>query len=681
MKRVLGTLIVLAILLPATITRSGATFVAASANPGAQFTAAPSFNTVVVSLTDPGSPLRGSVPVSATATSGRGILNVVFASAPAGTGAWTTACTKTVAPYTCTFDTTAVADGLLDVRAVATDNAGYTQTSTVVNRRVDNAAPTATTTDPGSPLTGTVSVTSAASDAGSGLAAHTLQYRATAGAWTDICTAATSSLTCSWNTTSLADGLYDLRTVATDVAGNSTISAPVYNRRVDNTAPTVTITDPGTPVRGTITLQSTSADGAGSGVASVRYEYKLGAGAWTTACTGASTPFSCSFDTTSIADGVYDFHAVATDGVAKATTSTAVTSRRIDNSAPTAATLGPLPTPLQNTVAMTGTATDAGSGIANLKFQYAPTGTGTWTDICTAASSPYTCSWVTTGVADAVYDVRTLATDNAGNTLASAIQTRTLDNNGPTTTLTSPAAGAYLRGTVNVNATATDISGVTSVAIQYRLVGAPSYTTLCTDVAAPYTCPLVTTGLVSGSSYEIRLIGTDTLGKTTTTTPITVTVDNVAPTGTDVQGANGGTVGTLDAGDVLTLTFSEPMLPASIMTGWDGTLTPVTVRVNDVGNADTLEVYNAANTTKTSLTGGTVVLGNFVATNVTFNGTMQRVGNTVTVTLGALTSGTRRTGAKKTAMTWTPSTAATDLAGNPCSGTAVTESGAKDTDF
>ena len=124
MKRVLGTLIVLAILLPATITRSGATFVAARANPGSTFTAAADFNTVAVSLTNPGSPLRGSVAVSATAASDRGITSVVFASAPAGTSTWTTACTKTVAPYTCTFDTTSVADGLRDVRVVATDSAG-----------------------------------------------------------------------------------------------------------------------------------------------------------------------------------------------------------------------------------------------------------------------------------------------------------------------------------------------------------------------------------------------------------------------------------------------------------------------------------------------------------------------------------------------------------------------------
>ena len=436
-------------------------------------------------------------------------------------------------------------------------------------------------------------------------------------------------------------------------------------------------------MRGTITLQSTSADGAGSGVASVGYEYKLGAGPWTPACTGSGTPFSCSFDTTPVADGVYDLRGVAVDGVLLSTTSTAVTSRRVDNTAPTAVTLGALPTPLQNSVAMTGTATDAGSGITNVRFQYAPTGTSTWTDICTDASTPYTCSWVTTAETDAVYDVRALAIDSAGNTTASATQTRTLDNNGPTTTLTSPAAAAYLRGTINIDATATDVSGVTSVAMQYRLVGAPLWTTLCTDTTSAYSCALNTTTLVTGSSYEIRLIGTDTLAKTTTTTPITVTVDNVAPTATTVDGLNGGTLGKLDAGDVLTLTYSEPMLPVSLLAGWNGGSQAVTLRVTNVAALDTLDVYDAANTTRTNLMSATQTLKldeDYVSTNATFSATMQRIGNQVVITVGALTSGTVKTGAKKTQMVWTPSTSATDLAGNPCTTAAVTEAG-NDRDF
>jgi len=54
----------------------------------------------------------------------------------------------------------------------------------------------------------------------------------------------------------------------------------------------------------------------------------------------------------------------------------------------------------------------------------------------------------------------------------------------------------------------------------------------------------------------------------------------------------------------------------------------------------------------------------------------------MTVTVGSLASG----GALKTSplavqMVWTPSAGATDLSGNPCSTSPVTESGSLDVDF
>ncbi len=684
LTRALVGLLLLAILIPVGMQQSEATFVAATANPGSTFTAAADFNTVAVALTDPGTPLRGSVPVTATAASNRGITSVVFSTAPAGTGTWTIACTKTVAPYTCTFDTTSVADGLRDVRAVATDSAGYTRTSTVTNRRVDNTAPTATTTDPGSPLTGTVTVAGTAADGGSGLASVTHEYRSTTGAWTTLCTQATSPISCGWNTSSLADGLYDLRTVATDVAGNQTISAPVYNRRVDNTAPTVTMSDPGTPIAGSVTLASTSGDGSGSGVGSVRYEYRLGAGAWTLACTGAATPFACTFNTGSVADGVYDLRAIATDGVAKATTSAVVAARRIDNTAPTV-TLGAVVSPMTNPSNLTATATDSGSGVASVRFQYAVAGTGTWSDACTDTTLPYTCAFDTSVPADGLYDLRALATDNAGNTAASAVQTnRRIDNNGPVVAITNPVAGR-IRGVVSLDGTATDPAGVAVTTFEYRQ-GAGAWQLICTDPTASYTCGSIDTSVVADGSYDVRMTATDTLGHQTISPTLVVIIDNTAPTATNVQAANGGTAGTVDAGDTVSFTWSEPMAPASILAGWNGTSTAIRVRVNDAGAADTLDLYNAAGTTRLNVMSPTQALrlqADWVSATANFNGTMTMTGNTVTVTIGTqIGAGGLRTGVTTAAnMIWSPSTAATDAVGNPAAATAVTETGPLDRDF
>ena len=69
----LTALALLAILLPIGLGSSEAAFVAQSTNPNQTFSAAASFNTVAVTLTDPGTPLRGVVMLNAVATSSRGM--------------------------------------------------------------------------------------------------------------------------------------------------------------------------------------------------------------------------------------------------------------------------------------------------------------------------------------------------------------------------------------------------------------------------------------------------------------------------------------------------------------------------------------------------------------------------------------------------------------------------------
>lgn len=668
-----------AVAAPARVAASAATYTAGSANPAASFSTAADFNTVAVSMSDPGTPLRGSVTLSATAASDRGIASVTYQVAPAGSQAWTTACVATTAPYSCSWDTTAVADGSKDLRAVALDDAGYSRTSVVSARYVDNTAPATSLGDPGTPLHGTVSLGGSATDAGTGVTRVALQYRPSGGgSWTTIC----SSASCSWSTSGVPDGLYDLRISATDGAGN-TGTTVVASRRVDNTAPTVTLTDPGAALGGSVTLSSTAAD-SGAGVSSVRYEYRTSpSGSWTTACTASSAPFSCSWSTTGVADGSYDLRATATDAAGNATTSAVVSARTVDNGAPTGVTLTNPGTPLQGTVTLSGGASDAGSGVASVRFQYAPAGTSSWTDACVATTPSYSCSWNTTGASDALYDMRALATDRAGNTTASAtVTSRRVDNNGPTVTLADP--GQYLHGTVTISATASDPAGVQSVEFDYRTSPSGTWTTICTAATAPYTCSVATNG-VSDGSYDLRALATDTVGHTSTSLVTARTIDNTAPRGTDVQGANGGVAGRVDAGDTLTFTYSEPIAPATIMSGWNGSATAVTVNFTKSGSKYGLSVWDAAGTTRLGLTSSTQDLQpgqNWVSANTSFNATMAQSGSTVVVTFGSKRSGTIATGVSGTnAMTWTPSTAATDLAGNPCASTAVTESGPADVDF
>jgi hypothetical protein len=638
------------------------------------------------SLTDPGTPLTGTVTLNATASDGGGILNVKIQRSPAGAGSWTDICTDATSPYSCSFDTTGVGDGLYDLRAVATDNASRsTNSTTVTNRRVDNTVPTVSMTDPGTPLSGTITLGATASDTGSGVANVKIQRSpAGAGTWTDICTDSSSPYSCSFDTTTVGDALYDFRAIATDnatLANNSTVT----NRRIDNVVPTVSLTDPGANIRGTISLDATASDGGG--ILNVKIQRSpAGMGTWTDICTDATSPYSCSTDTSTWGgDALYDLRAIATDNASRTATST-VTNRRVDNTVPTVTMTDP-GSPLSATITLNATASDTGSGVSSATIQRSPAGAGTWTDVCTDTTSPYSCAGVdtTTWGGDGLYDLRAVTIDVAGNPATSATVTnRRIDNTAPTSSLTDP--GSPLRQTVTLNATSTDTggSGVLNVVIQRAPTGTTTWTTICTDATSPYSCSWNTTGVTDGG-YDLRAVATDNANNVTnSTTVVNRVVDNTAPTATDIQAANGGaTVGKPETNDTVTFTYSEQIAPGSILAAWNGSSTAVTVRINNSGGNDTLEVWNSANNALLPLTGSAVALnGNYVTASAVFAATMVQSGAAITVTLGTLSSGTPTTaGGGGAAMSWTPSATATDVAGNPCSTTAATESGGTDKEF
>ncbi len=90
--------------------------------------------------------LTGTVTLAASASSTAGIASVRIDRAPSGTTSWSTVCTDQTAPYSCSWNTTTVADGSYDFRAVLVDGRGVTTTSTTMSsRRVDNSRCAATT--------------------------------------------------------------------------------------------------------------------------------------------------------------------------------------------------------------------------------------------------------------------------------------------------------------------------------------------------------------------------------------------------------------------------------------------------------------------------------------------------------------------------------------------------------
>ena len=436
------------------------------------------------------------------------------ASTGCGSGSWVSLGSDTTVPYTAQWNVDG--DGNRALRAVATDFGSNTAEDTN-DVTIDRVAPSASLDDPGANLRGTVSLTGSGSDpGGSGVASLTFQRSpAGAGTWTTVGTDTSSPYSVSFDTTAVADGLYDLRAVATDNAGNTTLSTIVANRRVDNTAPSASLDDPGANLRGTVTLTSTASD-AGSGIASRVYAYSpAGAGTWRLdsgclrhdrrlgrALRPARHRHRCRRQPDHVGDGRQPAGRQhrperksgrsgcqpAWDGDAQLdrerrrlrdrhprlsalpcrrrhldddsgclrhdrrhgralrpardrhrcrrqpTTSATVANRRVDNTAP-AASLDDPGANLRGTVTLTSTASDAGSGVATRTYAYSPAGAGTWT------TTP--AAFDTTTVTDGLYDLRVTVTDNAGNQTTSAtVANRRVDNTDPSASLTALPTGA-----------------------------------------------------------------------------------------------------------------------------------------------------------------------------------------------------------------------------------------------
>ena len=134
------------------------------------------------------------------------------------------------------------AEGNAELRVVVVDAATNSLTSAVRNVIVDNP-PAVSLADPGANLAGSINLSaSSAPDTAQVVFERSLEG---AGSWTQIATDLTAPYAASFDTTGVADDRYDFRAVATDAGGFGGTS-PLRTARVDNTVPSVSISDPPT---------------------------------------------------------------------------------------------------------------------------------------------------------------------------------------------------------------------------------------------------------------------------------------------------------------------------------------------------------------------------------------------------------------------------------------------------
>jgi hypothetical protein len=230
--------------------------------------------------------------------------------------------------------------------------------------------------------------------------------------------------------------------------------------------------------------------------------------------------------------------------------------------------------------------------------------------------------------------------------------------------------------TANTSSFDTGITAVALVAGSYS-IGGVSYGYRSAQLSA--------NGTLAAGPYAYTVNATDGAGNSATAYGFSVTIDNTRPTATNVQTTNAGVAAQPGIGDTLTLTFSEPIDPESVLTGWNGSSTSVVVRIAQNAGGDRLTVRNAANSAQLPLGTVNLVGLNYVTVNRDFGASatpssMVAIGNTIVVTLGTA-SGAVGTESVTANMIWTPVTGAHDRADNTCQTTNATESGTLDLDF
>jgi hypothetical protein len=188
------------------------------------------------------------------------------------------------------------------------------------------------------------------------------------------------------------------------------------------------------------------------------------------------------------------------------------------------------------------------------------------------AATPYSVAWDTRTVADGTHTLTAVARDAAGNTTTSGSISVTVSNSDttrPSVSLTTPAGGATLSGTVTVSASASDNVGV--VGVQLKLDGAALG---AEDTAAPYSVSWDTRTATDGT-HTLTAVARDGAGNTTTSSPIGVTVTNggappppppsspVASFGFD-EGAGATAADSSGNGNALSVTSGTWLLPGKL---------------------------------------------------------------------------------------------------------------------
>ncbi|WP_224368939.1 Ig-like domain-containing protein [Hyalangium versicolor] len=295
----------------------------------------------------------------------------------------------------------------------------------------------------------------------------------------------------------------------------------------DTQPPTAAVLAPteGASLTKTVSVTASAADNFGVS----RVEFYDGD---TLLATDTTSPYSITWDTRTAANGAHVLTVKAYDSAGFVGTSPPVNvTLRNDLSPPVVGFTSPAEgATLTGTVTVSGTATDD-VGVTKVELYDGAT------LVTYKTTAPYNISWNTRTAANGSHPLTLKAYDVAGN-VGSASRTVVTFNDftAPTATVTSPAEGTTLTGTVTLTADASDNVGVTKVEfyVDTILVGS--------DTTAPYSYTLNTRTITTNGPKVITAKARDAVVNIGTSPGVRVVFDNdlTAPT-TSITSPTAGT--------------------------------------------------------------------------------------------------------------------------------------------
>jgi hypothetical protein len=386
-----------------------------------------------VSIASPtGGNVAGTVSVSVSASDNVGVTRVDLLVNGASVGS------DTSAPYQFSWNSASVANGPVQLRAVAHDAAGNSAQSAIVTVNVANVVtpppdtmpPTVSIASPtGGNVSGTVSVSANATD---NVGVTRVDFFVNGSL---VGSDSTAPYQYSWNTATVANGAATLRAAAYDAAGNSAQSAivtvnvaNVVTPPPDTTPPNVSIASPaGGNVSGTVTISANASDNVGV----TRVDFFVNG---SLVGSDSTAPYQYSWNTAAVGNGAATLRAIAYDAAGNSAQSAIVTVNvanvvapppppppPADTTPPTVSIASPIGGTVSGTVTVSVSATD-NVGVTRVDLLVNEQVVGT------DSSTPWKFSWNSAGVADGAVRLKAVAYDAAGNSGTSPVVVVTVAN-------------------------------------------------------------------------------------------------------------------------------------------------------------------------------------------------------------------------------------------------------------